>query len=117
MTQRRNKTSFKKGNIPWNKDIKGIHLSENSEWKKGNIPHNYKGGHQIESKWGRITYDIKTKKKTRDARLIYEKEYEKIPRGYIIWHKDKDKWNDNIDNLEAISRKELAYRNRWKSII
>ena len=26
---------FSKGNIPWNKDIKGIHLSETTEFKKG----------------------------------------------------------------------------------
>ena len=30
-----NKTSFKKGLIPWNKNIKGIHLSPASEFKKG----------------------------------------------------------------------------------
>lgn len=30
-----NKTSFKKGNIPWNKNKKGIHLSKATEFKKG----------------------------------------------------------------------------------
>ena len=29
---------FKKGNIPWNKDLKGIHLSPKSEFAKGRIP-------------------------------------------------------------------------------
>ena len=29
------KTEFKKGNIPWNKNLKGIHLSPKSEFKKG----------------------------------------------------------------------------------
>lgn len=29
---------FEKGSIPWNKDLKGIHLSPESEWKKGQIP-------------------------------------------------------------------------------
>jgi len=28
---------LKKGNILWNKGLKGIHLSPNSEFKKGNI--------------------------------------------------------------------------------
>jgi len=30
-----NKTSFKKGQIPWNKNIKGIHYSPETEFKKG----------------------------------------------------------------------------------
>ena len=31
---------FKKGHIPWNKDLKGIHLSPKSEFKKGmRLPH------------------------------------------------------------------------------
>lgn len=32
-----NKTSFKKGIIPWNKGLKRIHLSPKSEFKKGQI--------------------------------------------------------------------------------
>ena len=30
-----NKGRFEKGHIPWNKNLKGIHLSPNSEFKKG----------------------------------------------------------------------------------
>lgn len=36
-------------------------------------------------------------------RLIYEEEYGKIPDGYHIHHKDGDKLNNNIDNLECLS--------------
>lgn len=42
------KTSFRKGNIPWNKDVKGLHLSPKTEFKNGqqskenNV--NWKGG-------------------------------------------------------------------------
>ena len=39
-----NSGSFKKGNIPWNKNLKGIRLSPKSEFKKGNKPMNWKGG-------------------------------------------------------------------------
>ena len=35
-----NKGLFIKGQIPWNKDLKGIHLSPDSGFKKGNIPWN-----------------------------------------------------------------------------
>jgi hypothetical protein len=34
----RHNGNFKKGNAPWNKDLKGIHLSPESEWKKGCNP-------------------------------------------------------------------------------
>ena len=37
-------------------------------------------------------------------RLEWEKHHGKIPDGYIIHHKDEDKTNWNIDNLEMISR-------------
>ena len=35
-----NKGVFTKNNIPWNKDLKGIHLSQKSEFKKGIAPWN-----------------------------------------------------------------------------
>ena len=40
------------------------------------------------------------------SHLIWEKHYGKIPKGYIIHHKDKDITNDRIENLECVSRKE-----------
>ena len=36
-----NKTSFKKAHIPWNKGMKGIHLSPKTEFKKGEYPPTY----------------------------------------------------------------------------
>lgn len=38
-------------------------------------------------------------------RYIYEKENGKIPKGFIIHHIDEDRQNNNIDNLECITRK------------
>lgn len=35
-------------------------------------------------------------------RLIYEKYYGKIPKGYVIHHKDGNKVNNDISNLEMI---------------
>lgn len=47
-----NKSGFKKGNIPWNKGLKGLHHSPSTEWKKGNTPWN-KGKKNIFSKEAR----------------------------------------------------------------
>ena len=38
-----NRTAFKEGHIPWNKDKKGIHLSAKTEFKKGAKPVNWVG--------------------------------------------------------------------------
>lgn len=38
------------------------------------------------------------------ARYMWEQRYGKIPRGMIIYHKDGDTLNDNVGNLELISR-------------
>ncbi len=42
------------------------------------------------------------------ARYVYG--MEKIPPGYIIWHKDGDPANNDLDNLECISRSEAMKR-------
>lgn len=56
-------TRFKKGQIPWNKDLKGIHLSPASEFNKGLIPWN-KGQKGLQRAWNKgIEYNqIKNEK-------------------------------------------------------
>lgn len=39
-------------------------------------------------------------------RLEWEKHYGKIPKGYIVHHKDEDKLNWSIENLELLSKSE-----------
>lgn len=41
-------------------------------------------------------------------RAIYEAYYGEIPKGYIIHHKDGNKLNNNIENLECLTRAEHA---------
>lgn len=114
--------TFKKGNIPFNKGLKGvtgIHPnSRATQFKKGQISHNYKGGFRISNNWGlerdiglrRLTGSIKY---VGNARYVYEQYHKvKIPKGYVIIHKDGDKYNDSIENLEMISLGENLKRNR-----
>jgi hypothetical protein len=113
------KNFFKKGATPWNKDMKGIRLSPKSEFKEGQFvgPEHpsWKGGIQIPVADCVYLWNG-SNKRVRRPRKIYEEQYGKIPKGYIIWHIDGNKHNDDIDNLEAISRAECMKRNfkkRW----
>lgn len=47
------------------------------------------------------------KKRISQARYNWIQVYGEIPKGYVIYHKDGDKYNDEIENLECISRAEL----------
>jgi len=107
-------TKFKKGNIAWNKGLKGIHLNRKTEFKKGsnhfgeNHP-SWKGGVQI------MTNDcvyvwFNGSRIRRPVKVLLENNIE-IPENYVVFHKDYNKHNDNIENLEVISRAELLKRN------
>jgi hypothetical protein len=111
------KTAFKKGNDAWNKDLKGIHLSPQSEFKEGittGKKHpSWKGGVQKPVKdcahlWAG------TNKRLRRPKVIYEEHHGKLTKGYVIYHIDGNNNNDDIDNLEAITRAELLKRNAEK---
>lgn len=101
---------FKKGDVPWNKNLKGIHLSPKSEFKKGHKKS--------------VTYPIGTVKiryfKRNDTRrafikvadnawklrchVVWEKAYGPIPKGLLVHHNDRDTLNDNLTNLSLVSR-------------
>jgi len=101
---------FEKGQVPWNKNFKGIHLSPKSEFKKGittleNHP-SWNGGIQNMKK-DCVHLSTGTNKRVRRPRKVYEDHHGKIPKGHVIYHLDGDKNNDDIKNLTAISRSEL----------
>ena len=107
-----NRTSFRFGHKPWNKDKKGIHLSPNTEFKKGQ-----KGDGWLAV--GTITIRIDKSKSQRQwikvgepsqwteyAKFIWTQKNGVIPKGFIIHHIDKNTLNDNINNLAMVTRKE-----------
>jgi len=102
-----NDTRFKKGHTTWNKGLKGIHLSPDTEFKKGqftgeNYP-SWKGGEQIIKNDCVYLYDG-ANKRIRRPKKIYEDKYGEIPKGWILYHLDQNKHNDNVDNLIAMPR-------------
>ena len=103
---------FKKGCIPWDKGLKGIHIkgSENGWFKKGNTRNEVEIG--TETKRNGITFikytDEHKEKRLNFApkhRVIWENHHGKIknPKD-VITFKDGNRENYDIENLELIPR-------------
>jgi len=119
-----NSGSYKKGHIPHNKGKELDEYLSNSAieivkktWFKigqtaGDKSNNWKGGIQTPKNDCIHLYDG-VNKRIRRPRSVYEQHFGKIPKGYVIYHLDLDKDNDEPYNLEAISRKELLKRNKF----
>ncbi len=106
-----NTTSFTKGMIPWNKGKKGIRLSRQTEFKKGQRSANWLPVGTITiriDKSGKRRRWIKRYPKTwiEYARFIWIQNNQNISVGFLIHHIDHDTLNDKIDNLAMVTRKE-----------
>lgn len=100
-------SKFKKGQKPWNKGMKGFRPSVATEFKKGEIAGEnhpcWKGGNQV------FTNDCVhirsgVNQRVRRPKKIYEEANGKVPKGWIIYHLNRDKHDDSLDNLIAIPR-------------
>lgn len=101
---------FPKGHNPWNKALKGIHLSPKSEFKAG---HNMTPSLPIGSvtirtdKCGSLRAWIKMKCGwDYRARIVYMAKHGEIPEGYVVHHIDGNTLNDRPENLQALTRAE-----------
>ena len=116
------RTEFKKGRKTWNKGLKGVMKANKSSFKKGQKPVNYRGGYKIQ-KDGIYVITKKKRYYIKDGKKISVNIYEQLARKkyreafgdfdkkLIVYHKDGDNLNNELDNLELISRKELMRRN------
>jgi len=103
---------FKKGHLSWNKG-KYMRVSPGTEFKKGQMPHNYK---PVGSE--RITKDGYRERKVADPKkwkavhlLVWEEHYGPVLPKHKIVFKTNDRLNCDITNLEMISYKESMLRN------
>jgi hypothetical protein len=109
------KSRIKKGNIPPNKGVKmdsaTYEKAKRTFFKPGNIPHNTKyDGYERINIEGYTEVRVNGKFILKN-RLIYQNTYGKIDSNTLIIFKDGNKQNFNIDNLQAITKKENAIRN------
>ena len=115
-----NKGDFKKGNIPWNKGMKGIHLSPESEFKEGNhcsiVTEFKKGTKPWNTGTGKGYLNLKGYKiiciygkEIPEHRFIIEK---KIGRELHSWefvhHINGNRADNRIKNLKIMTPKEHA---------
>ncbi len=107
-----NKGCFSKGHVPASKGIKGVHHSPATEFKKGQLPHNtksdgtisirvsHRNDHPTPYKWIRISL----RKWEMLHRVVWEKHYGKIPKGYNVIFKNGDTLDCRLNNLAMVPR-------------
>jgi hypothetical protein len=108
-------TFFPKGNIPWNKGMKGLQIGgEQTQFKKGTIPPNHRpvGSTRIDKEGYTSIKIAEPCKWVLLHRHLYELEYGKINCNEVIVFRDKNRGNFDINNLEKISMSENMERNR-----
>ena len=113
---------FKKGQTPPNKGKKTPeHIRAKSAatmFKKGSMSgaaqHNYVPiGHETTRADGYTWVKVAEGKWVEKHRLVYTEQIGPIPPGHLIVFRDGNPLNLSLDNLEAITRKQLVKRNRW----
>lgn len=106
--------AFQKGHTPWNKGVKGVHLSPDTEFKKGNINNTKK---QI----GDIVIRHRTTRDKKDRQYIKIAEPNvwelyavylvkeagiKIAKSSVVHHINHNQLDDRIENLVVVTRSE-----------
>ena len=113
-----NSTSFQKGNAPWNRGMKGIHLSPSTQFKPGQPSDRAMPEGSItlrRTKKGALRRFIKTAEGwTEYAKWLWIQEYGVLLAGDVVHHLNGDRLADTPSNLVAIPRTvHPTIHNRW----
>lgn len=107
-----NESAFKKGNVPWNKGVKGSIKSNSGSFKKGQKGINWMPVDSVterKDKNGLMRKWIKIQEPNiwiEYAKYIWIQKNGKIPKGLLVHHVDRNSLNDGIENLSLLTRKE-----------
>lgn len=120
---------FQKGNTPWNKGLTGYMGANETSFSRDKILDKYKdieGKPRYNGKDG-LYCTVSERKPTKDsrkgktyqhrkripyARYVLEQNGIEVPKGSVVYHKDGDIYNNELENLEVLTRAELIKRNR-----
>jgi len=118
-------SGFQKGNVPWTKGLKGIHMSPATEFKKGHLcaagAKRWRPVGTIVQRRDRKQRNSRRRGKLRNwikvrddgpprfrwvplARHVWEQAHGPIPKGMLIIHRDGDQLNDALSNLQMVDR-------------
>lgn len=120
---------FQKGETPWNKGLTGYMGANKTSFSREGILDKYKdieGKPRYNGKDG-LYCTVSERKPTKDtrkgktymhrkripyARYVLEQNGIEVPVGSIIYHIDGDIYNNELENLEVLTRAQLLKRNR-----
>ena len=118
---------FKKGHATWNKGIKGLHFSPETEFKRGHMygaarrkwrpigtvvvrygnREKWKRGRKRKARrWIKVRDDGPYRGRWIPlARFFWQKVHGPIPQGMFVVHADGDSLNDDLSNLRLVDRR------------
>jgi hypothetical protein len=124
----KNNGQFEKGHVPFNKgktleeyvSTESLEKIKQTQFKKGVYTlenhKSWKGGVQF-NKNDCVYVSTGTNERVRRPKAVYEKHFGEVPKGFVIIHKNKNKDDDEPENLLAISRGDLMKLNSNKTPI
>ncbi len=109
---------FPKGHTPWNRGVKGIRLSPQSEFKKGQKSLRWLPVGTVKirpDRGGNVRAFVKVAEPAKwrmRAVLNWEAVNGPVPIGSVIHHKDRDTTNDALENLQCLTRAQHIQEHR-----
>lgn len=104
---------FSKGSKPWNVGTKGLMVANAGSFKKGSAMNRLPVGAERTTKDGYVVVKVREPNVWQPKhRRVWEQAHGPVPPGMVVHFKDSDKAHCALDNLELISRGELAVLNK-----
>lgn len=105
---------FKPGHVPFNKGKKGQGGWEPTQFKKGNIPVNYRPvGSERVNVYGYVEIKVADPGKWKlKHKVVWEQHHGLVPKGHAVIFGDGDKFNFYPSNLILVTRKQLLRLNQ-----